>query len=147
MNTEVVNTEQEQVNRNISLDNIYKALGYLKPEYQAKILANYKLTELYNILVNDAEYDKYINDLFAVSKEYSDRALALSALHTEALLQGIKKQEKFDVVDSMGKAYEQLPEVDQKKFCKEMFQKKGFFENAYNMMISIFENAAKEQEG
>lgn len=78
-------TEKKQVNSNISLDNIYNAIRYLKPEHQAMILTNYKLPELYSILADDESYKKYIDDLFAVSDEYMKRAIALSALHTEAL--------------------------------------------------------------
>ncbi len=89
---EEIITEKKQVNSNISLDDIYKAIGYLKPEHQTVVLTNYKLPELYNILANNEGYEKYINDLFAVSNEYSNRAIALSALHTEAFLQSMKKR-------------------------------------------------------
>ena len=57
------------VDSNISLDNIYKAIGYLMPEHQANILVNYKLTELYDIFANNESYEKYINNLFHVSNE------------------------------------------------------------------------------
>lgn len=77
------------------------------------------------------------------AKEWSDRAGALISLHTEAFKQSLKKQEEFDIVDSMGKTYDQLTEADQKKFCEEIFQKKGFFEDAYKMMMSVFENAVE----
>ncbi len=105
------------------------------------VLANYKLPELYSILADDKNYKKFIDDLFAVSNEYTNRAIALSALHTEAFLQGMKKKEKFDVVESMCQVYDKLPEADQKKFCEDMLQKKGFFEDAYKTMMDNFENA------
>ena len=55
---EELNTEKEQEigKISISLDNIYKALGYLKPEQQGIIISNYKLTELYSILADNEGY-------------------------------------------------------------------------------------------
>ena len=88
-----MSTEKKQgnsVDSNISLDNIYKAIGHLKPEQQGVILANYKLTELYSIFSDDENYKKYIDDLYCVANGYIDRGVALSALHTEAFLQRIK---------------------------------------------------------
>jgi len=140
---EEVITEKKQVNSNISLDDIYKAIGYLKPEHQTVVLTNYKLPELYSILANNEEYEKYINDLFAVSNEYANRAIALSALHTEAFLQSMKKQEEFNVVESMSQVYDKLSEADQKKFCEDMLQKKGFFQDAYKVMMDSFESAVE----
>ncbi len=107
------------------------------------VLTNYKLPELYNILANNEGYEKYINDLFAVSNEYSNRAIALSALHTEAFLQSMKKKGEFDVVESMSQVYDKLPEADQKKFCEDMLQKKGFFQDAYKVMMDSFESAVE----
>ncbi len=100
------------------------------------VLANYKLPELYSILADDKNYKKYIDDLFAVSNEYTNRAIALSVLHTEAFMQSMKKKEEFDVVESMCQVYDKLPEADQKKFCEDMFQKKGFFQDAYKAMMN-----------
>ncbi len=144
-----MNTEKKQgnsVDSNISLDNIYKAIGHLKPEQQGVILANYKLTELYSIFSDDENYKKYIDDLYCVANGYIDRAVALSALHTEAFLQSMKKQEEFDPADTMCKMFDYMSETDQKRFCESMFQKKDFFEDAYKNMISVFENAVKSNE-
>lgn len=144
-----MNTEKKQgnsVDSNISLDNIYKAIGHLKPGHQVVVLANYKLPELYNIFENNETYNKHIKDLFAVAIEYNDRAIALSSLHTEAFLQSIKKQEEFNPVDAMCQMYDCMSEADQKQFCGSMFQKKDFFEDAYKNMISVFENAVKSNE-
>lgn len=141
-----MSTEKKQENstdNNISLDNIYKALGYLKPEQQGIIISNYKLTELYSICENKETYEKYIRDLFTYANDIINKVGALISLHTEAFKQSLKKQEEFDIVDSMGKTYDQLTEADQKKFCEEIFQKKGFFEDAYKMMMSVFENAVE----
>lgn len=115
----------------------------MKPEQQGVILANYRLTELYNIFENNETYNKYIKDLFAVAIEYNNRAIALSALHTEAFLQSIKKQEEFDPADTMCKMFDCMSEVDRKRFCESMLHKKDFFEDAYKNMISVFENAMK----
>lgn len=141
-----MSTEKKQENstdNNISLDNIYKALGYLKPEEQGIILSTYKLTELYSICANDEGYRQYIRDLFSFANETINKAGALISLHTEAFKQSLKKQEEFNIVDSMNKTYDQLSEADQKKFCEEIFQKKGFFEDAYKMMMGVFENAVE----
>lgn len=143
---EEVTTEKKQVNSNISLDNIYKAIGYLKPEQQGIILNNYKISELYNILSNNESYEKYIDDLFAVSHEYTSRAVALSSLHTEAFLQSMGKQ-RFDVLNSIEQAYESLPDIDKKIFCENMLRKKGFFEDACKMMMDSFESAVEVQKG
>jgi len=144
-----LSTEKKQENstdNNISLDNIYKALGYLKPEEQGIILSTYKLTELYSICANDEGYRQYIRDLFSFANETINKAGALISLHTEAFKQSLKKQEEFNIVDSMNKTYDQLSEADQKKFCEEMFQKKGFFEDVYKMMMSVFENAVENRK-
>ena len=68
-------TEKKQVKSNIEFQNIYDAIRYLKPEQQIIILSNFKLTELYSIFADDESYKKYINDLFAVSEEYSTERL------------------------------------------------------------------------
>lgn len=140
-------TEKKQVNSNISLDNIYNAIRYLKPEQQGIILNNYKITELYAILADDNEYEKYINDLFAVSHEYTSRAVALSSLHTEAFIQSIRKQEVFDPANTMCQMFDCMSEEDQKRFCENMLQKKGFFEDAYKMMMDSFESAVEVKKG
>ena len=144
-----MNTEKKQgnsVDSNISLDNIYRALGYLKPEEQGIVISNYKLTDLYSIFANNEGYTQYIRDLFSFANETINKAGALISLHTEAFRQSMKKQEEFNIVDSMSKTYDQLTEADQKKFCEEMFQKKGFFEDVYKMMMSVFENAVENRK-
>lgn len=73
------------------------------------------------------------------------RAIALSALHTEAFIQSMGKQ-RFDVLDSMGKAYDNLPDVDKKIFCENMLQKKEFFVDAYKMMMDSFESAMEVEK-
>ena len=133
---------------NISLNNIYKSIGYIKPEHQAYILANYKLTELYNIFANNEGYNRYNRDLCAVSNEYSNRAIALSVLHTEAFLQSRreKKEEEFDPAATMCQMFDCISEADQKRFCEGMLQKKGFFEDAYKNMMDAFQNAIKSEK-
>ncbi len=116
-------------------------MGYLKPEQQAIIISNYKLTELYDIFANNEDYRRYINSCFNYANEIINKAGALISLHTEAFKQSIKKTEEVNAVDSMGKAYDQLSETDQKRFCQEMFQKKGFFEESVKMIQAWFESA------
>lgn len=113
---------------NISLDDIYNAIKCLKPEHQVSVLANYKLLELYNIFENDETYKKYIKDLFAVAIDFNDRAIALSALHTEAFLQSMKKNEVLDGADLMCQMYGCIPETDRKRFCESILKKKDFCE-------------------
>ncbi len=124
------------------MQNIYNAIRYLTPEQQGIILGNYKLTELYSILANNEGYEKYIKDLFAISKEYTQRAIALMALHTEAC-KDIMEKKKFNVVSSMIQVYDNMSEGDKKKFCEDMLQKKGFFQDAYKVMMDSFENAVE----
>lgn len=138
-------TEKKQVNSNIEMQNIYDAIRYLKPEHQVTILSTYKFTELYDILANDESYKKYIDDLFAVSDEYIKRAIALSSLHTEAFLQSMKKPEEFDPASTMCQMFDCMSEADQKRFCEDMLQKKGFFEDVYKMMMNSFQNAVEVQ--
>ncbi len=144
--TEVVITEKKQENSNIELGHIYDAIRYLEPEQQMNILANYKFIELYDILSSKETYEKYINDLFAVSHEYTNRAIALMSLHTKVVLQSMGKQ-SFDILDSMGQVYDSLPDIDKKIFCENMLQKKGFFQDVYKMMMNSFENAVEVEKG
>lgn len=116
-------------------------MGYLKPEQQAIIISNYKLTELYDIFANNEDYRGYINSCFNYANEIINKAGALISLHTEAFKQSMKKPEQINAMDSMGKAYDQLSETDQKRFCQEMFQKKGFFEESVKMIQAWFESA------
>ena len=143
---EEIKTEQKQVNNNNSLDNIYKALGYLKPEQQGIIISNYKLTELYGILADNEGYKQYIRDLFTCANEIINKAGALISLHTEAFKQSMMKPEEVNAVDSMGKAYDKLSEADQKRFCQEMLGKKEFFQDAYKVMMDSFEKAVEMQK-
>lgn len=143
---EEIITEKKQETRTnceIDLQNIYDAIRYLKPEQQGIILSNYKLIELYDILTDNDGYKKYIDDLFAVSNEYTNRAIALSALRTEALLQNMKRKEKVDVAGIMCQMFDCMTEADQKKFCEDMLQKKGFFQDEYKVMMDSFESAVK----
>ena len=129
---------------NIELENIYDAIRYLKPEHQGIILSTYKLTELYSIFADDEGYKKYINDLFAVSNEYTNRAIALMSLYAETFMQSRKKEE-FDPVNAMFQMFDCISGADQKRFCEGMLQKKGFFEDAYKMIMDSFQNAVEVQ--
>ena len=114
--------------RNIDLEHIYNAIRYLKPDQQGIILSNYKFIELFNIFADNESYEKYIKDLFAVANEYNNRAIALSALHTEAFLLSMKRKEEFDAADIMCQMFDCISEKNQKRFCEGMLQKKDFCE-------------------
>ena len=118
----------------------------MKSEEQGTIISNWKLTELYDIFANNEAYEKYINDLFAVSNEFTKRAVALSALHTEAFMQ-IRKKQEFDPASNMCQMYDGMSEEDQKRFCQDIFQKKGFFEESVKMIQAWFESAREVGEG
>lgn len=118
----------------------------MKPEQQGIIISNYKLTELYGICENKETYEKYIRDLFTCANDIINKAGALISLHTEAFKQSMMKPEEINAVDSMGKAYDQLSEADQKQFCKDMLGKKEFFQDAYKMMMDSFEKAVEIQK-
>ena len=138
-------TEKNQVNSSISLDNIYNAIKKLSPKYQVIILENYKIAELYSIFADNEGYRQYLNNLFAVSREYSNRVFALTALHTAAFLESMKKQEETNTVEIMSQVYDSLAEEDKKKFCENMFEKKDFFQDAHTMMMDSFKNAVEIQ--
>lgn len=136
-------TTEKQVNSNsdITLDNIYNAIRYLKPEEQLKILENYKLTELYSIFADNNGYLKYISDLFNASHEYSDRAMALISLNTEALEES--RKQKLTTLEAMNQTYDSLSEEDKQKFCMDMLSKKEFFEGSCKMIKDVFEHASE----
>ena len=66
-----VNTEKNQtgINSDITMDNIYNAIRYLNPKEQLKIIENYKFTELYSILADKEEFEKYISYLRNISHQ------------------------------------------------------------------------------
>lgn len=127
---EIITDKKQEISKdvNISLDDIYNAIKCLKPEHQVSILANYRLLELYNIFESNETYNKYIKDLFALATDFNDRAIALSALYTEAFLQNMKKNEKLDGADLMCQMYDCIPEADRKRFCESILKKKDFCE-------------------
>lgn len=81
--------------------------------------------------------------MFAVATEYNNRAIALSALHTEAALQSLGKQ-RFDILKSMGQAYDSLSDIDKKIFCDDMLQRKEFFTDAYKSIMDSFESVVSQ---
>lgn len=127
---EIITDKKQEISKdvNISLDDIYNAIKCLKPEHQVSILANYRLLELYNIFESNETYNKYIKDLFALATDFNDRAIALSALYTEAFLQSMKKNEVLDGADLMCQMYDCIPEADRKRFCESILKKKDFCE-------------------
>ena len=140
--TEGLTTEKQVNNSNITIDNIYNAIRCLSPEHQVKILENYKLTELYSILADDNGYKEYIFNLFNVSKEYSDRATALTLLHSEALTESLGKR-KIDMLEAVNQVYDGLSEEEKQKFCMGMLARKEFFEGSCKMIMDVFEHASE----
>ena len=119
----------------------------MKTEQQAIIISNYKLTELYGICENDERYKQYIRDLFTYANDIINKAGALISLHTEAFKQSMMKKEEFDPASTMCQMFDCMSEADQKRFCEGMFQKKGFFVDAYKMMMDSLENAVEVEKG
>lgn len=143
--TEDVNTENQVNNSsNITLDNIYNAIRYLNPKEQLKIIENYKFTELYSILADKEEFEKYISDLRNISKEYFDRVLALMSLYTKALEE--RRKQKLTTLEAMNKTYDGLSEEEKQKFCMDMLAKQEFFEGSCKMIMDVFEHASEVPE-
>lgn len=139
-------TEKKQVNSNsdITLDNIYNAIRYLKPEEQLKIIENYKLTELYSIFADNNGYLKYVSDLFNISHEYFDRSMALMSLNTEAFKESRKR--KLTMREAMNQTYDSLSVEEKQRFCQDMLSKKEFFEDSCKMIMDVFGNASEAEK-
>ena len=144
--TEEVNTEKNQtgISSNITLDNIYNAIRYLKPKEQFKILENYKFTELYSILADREEFEKYISYLRNISHEYFDRVLALMSLYTKALEE--RRKQKLTTLEAMNKTYDGLSEEEKQKFCMDMLAKKEFFEDSCKVIMDVFGHASEVEK-
>jgi hypothetical protein len=144
-NTEELITEK-QVNSssNITLDNIYNAIRYLNPKEQFKILENYKFTELYSILADKEEFEKYISDLRNISHEYFDRVLALMSLYTKALEE--RRKQKLTTLEAMNQTYDSLSEEEKQKFCMDMLAKQEFFEDSCKVIMDVFGHASEVPE-
>ncbi len=145
-NMEEGTTEKKQVNSNsdITLDNIYNAIRYLKPEEQLKIIENYKLTELYSIFADNNGYLKYVSDLFNISHEYFDRSMALMSLNTEAFKESRKR--KLTMREAMNQTYDSLSVEEKQRFCQDMLSKKEFFEDSCKMIMDVFGNASEAEK-
>ena len=144
-NTEDVNTEKQVYSNKITIDNIYNAIRCLSPENQVKILENYKLAELHFIFADNNGYKEYISNLFNVSKEYSERAMALTLLHSEALTESLGKR-KIDMLEAMKQTYDWLSEEEKQKFCQDMLGRKEFFEGSCKMIMDAFEHASEVEK-
>ena len=144
--TEEENTEKNQtgINSDITLDNIYNAIRYLKPKEQVKILENYKFTELYSILADREEFEKYISYLRNISHEYFDRVLALMSLYTKALEE--RRKQKLTTLEAMNKTYDGLSDDEKQKFCQDMLGRKEFFEGSCKMIMDVFEHASEVEK-
>ena len=144
--TEEENTEKNQtgINSDITMDNIYNAIRYLNPKEQLKIIENYKFTELYSILADKEEFEKYISDLRNISHEYFDRVLALMSLYTKALEE--RRKQKLTMREAIKQTYDGLSQEEKQKFCQDMLAKKEFFESSCKMIMDVFEHASEVPE-
>ena len=138
---ELITEKQVNSSSNITLDNIYNAIRYLNPKEQLKIIENFKLTELYSILADKEEFEKYISDLRNISKEYADRVLALMSLYVKALEES--RKQKLTTLEAMNQTYDGLFEEDKQKFCMGMLARKEFFEGSCKMIMDVFEHASE----
>lgn len=59
----------------------------------------------------------------------------------------IRKKQEFDPASNMCQMYDGMSEEDQKRFCQDIFQKKGFFEESVKMIQAWFESAREVGEG
>ena len=57
----------------------------------------------------------------------------------------IRKKQEFDPASNMCQMYDGMSEEDQKRFCQDIFQKIGFFEESVKMIQGLFENAIEVQ--
>ena len=144
--TEEENTEKNQtgINSDITMDNIYNAIRYLNPKEQLKIIENYKFTELYSILADREEFEKYISYLRNISHEYFDRVLALMSLYTKALEE--RRKQKLTMREAIKQTYDGLSQEEKQKFCQDMLAKKEFFESSCKMIMDVFEHASEVPE-
>lgn len=144
MEEETTGKKQVNSNSDITLDNIYNAIRYLKPEEQLKIIEDYKLTELYSILKDKGEFEKYISCLNDISKEYSDRAMALMSLYIKALEE--RRKQKLTAREAMSQTYDSLSVEEKQRFCQDMLSKKEFFGDACRMIVGVLGNASEAGE-
>lgn len=126
------------------MDNIYNAIRYLNPKEQLKIIENYKFTELYSILADKEEFEKYISDLRNISHEYFDRVLALMSLYTKALEE--RRKQKLTTLEAMNQTYDGLSDDEKQKFCQDMLGRKEFFEGSCKMIMDVFEHASEVEK-
>jgi len=109
-----------------------------------KILENYKLTELYSIFADNNGYLKYVSDLFNISHEYFDRAMALMSLNTEAYRE--RRKQKLTTLEAMNQTYDGLSDDEKQKFCQDMLVRKEFFEGSCKMIMDAFEHASEVEK-
>lgn len=136
-------TEQNLINGNtLTIDHVYNAIRNLKPEYQGILLSQYKLFDLYTLLGKDIkEYDQYLTGIINSANEYLKLFGALVDLYM-----GVCKEQSANASDSMAQAYDRLPEEDKKRVCGVFLGKREFFENAYKVMMGVFEGMLETQK-
>ncbi len=114
----------------------------MKPEYQKIILSTYKMTDLYDILIDSKKYEQYIISLITNATAYINTIGALTALRKEAVKDSEKSKE-FDIWETMIQVYDNLPEEYKKVFCMNLLDRKEFFEDACKVMMDNFQNAVE----
>ena len=145
-NTEVVITEQNQINSNeISFENVYNAIRNVKPEYQRVLFENYKLFDLYALIKDETGYQQHTTDLTNTAKKLISMLNAVTDLRKEAIKE-CNEAQKLDIVDCMSQCFDKLSEADKKKVCGAMMGKKEFFSDAYGMMMDVFGNVLEKKE-
>lgn len=102
------------------------------------ILAQYKLCDLYSIILDDKKFNEHVETLNKYADAYRNTSIALMELEKE-----ICKGQKFDLLNAMAQVYDNMSEKDQREFCGKMLNKKNFFTAAYEIMMGIFRNGVK----
>lgn len=73
---------------------------------------------------------------------YINTVGALAALRKEAVKDS-EKSKGFDIWETMVQVYDNLPEEYKKVFCRNLLNRKEFFEDAYKVMMDNFQNAVE----
>ena len=108
-----------------------------------KILENYKLTELYSMLADKDEFEKYTSYLRNVSNDYFGRLLALMSLYTGTLEE--RRKEKLTMREVMSQSYDSLSDEEKQRFCQDMLAKKEFFEDSCRMIVGVLGDASESE--
>lgn len=140
---EELNTDKKEEISNISFDDIYRAIGSLELEHQRIILNNYKFPELYNLLVNYGEYEKYLTGLLNHATAIINVVGALSSLRKGTIIQSHERRQG-NIPESLIQAYDNLTENEQQEFCRNILTKQDFLAESVRTIQRYFENAVEK---